>query len=117
MKLRADMHRIRRVRAAQVASVGHAFCQRNRTSCDDAHGRNTTIARISKCELALALYVGPKIVGPITSCTMCDWFRCHKREQQMYRRMDGQKIPSSAPRVRRLWVRQRVWDLCLSVLR
>ena len=50
-------YRRRRVSAAQVAFVGHACCQRHRASCDDAHGRSTTSARISKCDLRLVLYL------------------------------------------------------------
>ena len=50
MKSNADMPRNRRVRAAQVASVGHAFYIRHRASCDNTHGRSTTSARSWKCK-------------------------------------------------------------------
>ena len=58
------MPRSRRVRAAQVASVGHAFSQRHRASCDDdTHGRSTAGARTSTCELRLALHFGAHVQG------------------------------------------------------
>ena len=49
-KLHAGMPRIR--------PVGHSLCQRHGASChDDTRGRSTTSARITKCELTLALEV------------------------------------------------------------
>ena len=60
MQSRADLPRIRRVRAAQVASVPHELCRRHRTSCDDTRGRNTIIARIFKMRIDIAsLFFGP----------------------------------------------------------